>query len=231
MFGLFRTRKNPKGPNIEKVQNLCFELGDSRLYLSLPYGNHSSLENISIIEQKINIFDINRYEYEDKNDISSFWTILQRHYQYSYFNWPGFAGINVMLTLNRFNQVDNLLDEKQLSSMVSKNANISMSVFNNKASEDCKLTISKDFSFMDMNHERLLTYETSQFPMSGTTKHYLAAIAPQHCFDLSFRYPIISDTDETWYKMAQALEKQILSSLKLALDDSLSKLRETSSPS
>ena len=59
MFGLFRTEKNLKGPSLKGGQDLCFDFVDSKLYLSLPYGNHRILENNHDVEQSINIYDNN----------------------------------------------------------------------------------------------------------------------------------------------------------------------------
>ena len=62
MFGLFRTEKNPKGPSLKRLQNLCFDFVDSKLSLKLPYGNHRILENNSNVEQSINIYDVDLYD-------------------------------------------------------------------------------------------------------------------------------------------------------------------------
>ncbi len=231
MFNLFRTKDNPKGPNLSKLQELSFDLAESKLSFSLPYGNHRSINDDCCNEHKIKIHDHKTFEYDNQEDSFSYKTILQRHYHYSCFNWPGFAGLNLIVNLYRVSQAENLFDETQLQKAVLQQTFEEVNAFNKKADKNNQTSLHNHAKFSCMGNTRALEHHIVKNSENGTRPHYSFAVSPHHYVSFLFRYQTVRDKDETWYKMAQALEKQILSSLKLELDDSLLKLKETSSAS
>ena len=78
MFTLFRTKNNPKGPDIKRLQQLNFDLVGSRLKFSLPYSNDSSPERKHDVNQSIDIYDIDSFCLSELDDLYSNVNVLHR---------------------------------------------------------------------------------------------------------------------------------------------------------
>ncbi len=221
MFGLFGTEKNPKGPNVKRLQQLNFDLVDSRLSFSLPYSNDTFLERNHEVKQSFNIFDHSLYTHSELEELYSHKLLLQRHYEYSRFNHRGYGGVNFALKISRHNQVNNLFNTVQLKEIVSIYSTKEIEHWNINADKEWKLRISDDFSYVTIGNEKMLSFGRSQTYDNVPMMFYIIAVAPQHYITFSFNYISVRNTEEVWYQMAKAIEHQILSSVKLELNDEL----------
>ena len=223
MFGLFRTEKNPKGPDIKRLQHLNFDLVDSRLSLSLPYSNDTFLERNHEVKQSINIYNSDLYKLDDIDDTCSYHTLLSRYYEYSRFNHRGYGNIRFDLVVYRINPVPSLFDNASLKNIVKSYVGKRNDAWNNKEDidEDCKFSISQDYKFGLIGSNEYLSYGKSRMHDRVPRLNYMMAISPHHYVTFFFKYHTVRNTEEVWYQMAKAIEHQILSSVKLELNDEL----------
>ncbi len=224
MFGLFRTEKNPKGPDIKRLQHLDFDLVDSRLSFSLPYSNSTFVDRNHKVKQLINIYDHKSYNSLEINKLYSIQKLVEkRAYEYSRFNHRGYGMFSFNLNLFRHNQVDNLFDDSLLMEVVSSYVLKENNEWNTKEyiDEDCKLSITQKFQFCSVGGEKYLSYGVAQLYDKVPDLSYIMAISPHHYISFNFSYTSVRNTEDVWYQMAKAIEHQILSSVKLELNDEL----------
>ncbi len=221
MFGLIRTEKNPKGPDIKRLQHLNFDLVDSRLSFSLPYSNSTFVDRNHDVELSFNIYDSGLYEPDDVDDSYSNHTLLSRHYEYSRFNHRGYGNIRIDVEVSRINQVDNLFEDTQLKNNINYISTRHIDVFNSKAAKDCQLSLTHNIEFNRINHENFLCYGESQKFANSPRFHFILPISLHHYATFSFVYHTVRNTEEVWCQMAKAIEHQVLSSVKLELNDEL----------
>ena len=227
MFGLFRTEKNPKGPDIKRLQHLNFDLVDSRLSLSLPYSNSTFVDRNHDVEQSFNIYDSGLYERDDIDDSYSYHTLLKRHYEYSRFNHRGYGNIRFGLEVSRINQIENLFEDTQLKNKITLVYTKQNDVFNAKASKNCQISLIHNFEFNRINNENFLCYAESQKLLNNSPQlYFVLPISLHHYVTFSFKHYSVRNTEEVWYQMAKAIEHQILSSVKLELNDELQAERD-----
>jgi hypothetical protein len=228
MFGpLFSSEKKPKGPDLYRLEELTFDLSGNKLTCSLPFGNcRQSPKPQGNLVPTTNLYDAEQFDKDDGDDWYAIRTILERDFIYSSFNHPRLGKFQLMIMLNKLDNLEsNLFNPLDFQEKVKSRTTFYCQQFNDEIDDPfLKIVPENDYQLSRIGDENYLKY-TINFQRSPYC-HYALAISSEHYITFGFRYYSANSAHKPWYLMARELEQKIMSSVKLELTDSFQQEKE-----
>jgi len=203
---LFATRKKPKGPNLNKMEEHNFVLSGNAFSVHLPYGNCFDIPNPA------GTFHHNRdiYNHESLNKQSeASLLIADRPYKYSGFMGENLGRIRFLVQSHLIQnpQLD-LLKPDNLKSHIENVEKKSCDEWNETADETAQIHPPSQYENRIINNRPFTTYETSSI---STERNYYATAISHNCYlTIEFIYTVAQDSDEPWFSSARELENTII---------------------
>ncbi|WP_444996501.1 hypothetical protein [Aliikangiella sp. IMCC44359] len=226
MFGpLFHSQKNPKGPNLKRLEKLVFDLSGNQLSFSVPYGNWFQMpEPQGEIFTKTNLFDLSQFERYKVKDKYTNKMIFNRHFSYSCFNHSSIGSFRLIVIVNKLDDLkDGLFNPQYFHEVVKKQNELSCQLSNEDVdNEFLKILPAKSYQFITLN-EKFLNYEMSY--QYSPYINYSIPLTSEHYIRFGFRYLTHLNNNEPCFLKARKLETQIMESVKLELTPSFEQER------
>ena len=229
MFGpLFYSQKKPKGPNLNHLESLSFDLSGNQLSFSVPYGNCKQLPNPQgEVLPQTNLYASEQFDKDEEVDWYSIRAIFIRDFIYSSFNHPRTGKFQLMVMLNKLDNLEsNLFSPQSFKDVVERRVAFSCQQFNDDIDDEfLRILPSKSYEFSHTGNEKFLYYETDH--QLKPHPYYSIALTQGHYITFGFRYYSVREGNEPWFLQAKKLEKQIMESVKLELTPSFQQEKES----
>ncbi len=231
MFGpLFSSEKKPKGPVLNRLEKLTFDLSGNTLTLDVPYGNCSMSPNPEgTILPKTNLYDSEQFERFKKKNWYTTRVIFNRAFTYASFNHPGLGTCRLIAQLVKLDDPQsNLYNSAVLQQEIEKRNEYVCDYTNKDQNDDfSKIYPPKSYELTKIGNEKILSYQINKY--LNSEPYYAIPLTSQHYLTLSFDFISVKSGNEPWYIMARELEKQIINSVKLELTDGFQQEKEAAS--
>jgi hypothetical protein len=229
MFGpLFTGVKNPKGPALNQLEKLTFNLSGNTLTLDVPHGNCSMSPNPEgTILPKTNLYDTEQFVRFKKKNCYTTRVIFNRAFTYASFNHPGLGTCRLIVQLVKLDDPQsNLFNSSAFQQEVGKINEYVCDYTNKDQNDDFSKTYPpKSYDLTRIGNEEFLSYQINNYLISEP--YYAIPVTSEHYLTLSFYFISVKSGNEPWYLMARELEKKIINSVKLELIDSFQQEKET----
>ncbi len=184
----------------------------------MPDGNRTDIpEPQGTFVESVNI-------YQSTSNENNSALLVSRNFNYTGFLGENLGSVDFVIVLRRINSKDiNLFDTKAFKVQLLNQLETSINEFNSEADESSQMYFSGNIESHLINQISYIQYSKSQFDETLTTSGYACPVTDDCYLDFNFRHGTVREKNEAWNMLSQALEMQIMNSVKLELTDSSNK--------
>jgi len=216
----FATKNNPKGPKIERSEEIRFDLSGCDLFLKIPSGNEPSLpESGDQFIPKVNIYDYSHKKW-DKNSNTKSINILSRLFNYSGFMSESLGTMHAYINVHCLqDSAVNLFNKNNFSDYIKQYSNSYCNDINSSINDtQLQLPLPDTIKAIEFSNVSFLVYRLQK---PGIERAFYHSAISENChIEIMFRYGSPCDTNSKWYEKARDLESVIISSVEITLTES-----------
>ncbi len=210
---LIATKNKPKGPNTKQLNQYVIDLSGSKLTFTMPDGNSTDIPNTQgTVLAKVNIYE--NLVGDNKNLNCT--VLAERWFDYKGFLGENLGSIHFLLRLYHTGN-QNLFNQNNFGSYLNQYHSDYCKKWNSDADESCQISSPDSYTVFSSNNIDYLHYKIAEQQSSIMQSLYSVPVTGNHYIEIMFRYIGIKDTNAPWFRLANNLEDNILSSIDLEL--------------
>jgi hypothetical protein len=210
---IFSTKKNPKGPNINKLEQHVFNLSGHLINLELPSGNCFDIPNP---QGKLKHFS-NIYNHESLLDNSSaIKTIADRSFKYMGLLGENLGRVRFLMQARLIKDSDvDLIALDELKKYINNTLDDSIKEWNATADEFAQIEGPEELIERLINTNLFIYYQI--YSATKTCSCYSIAVSHNSLITIEFTYTINRRAEDPWLMVARELEAKVMNSIEVNL--------------
>jgi hypothetical protein len=208
---IFSTKKNPKGPNIKKLEQHAFNLSGHVLNLELPAGNCFDIPN----PQGQLKHNSNIYNHESLHDKSSTIQIIaDRSFKYTGLLGENLGRVRFLMQARLIKDSDvDLTVVDELKKYINNTLDDSFKEWNATADEFAQIEGPEELIERLINANLFIYYEI--YSATKTRSCYSIAVSHNSFITMEFAYTINRRAEDPWLRVARELEAKVMNSIEV----------------